>query len=209
MLGAYEVKEPLGLNDADIPKGLAIFDKMDPDIKAMVNGWKSRLAMPGQNPFVAAALKVILDGFEEIGNIVHNGVVDYLNTTYDEMWDVSSYYTGNLRGSLDIVGDIKNDPLNTDIDVNLDEFLRPKTLKNLHSKTYNSTWKLKDGTKKSKAYTQKAGSLNVKVGGKDYRDAQEYTNITSRQEVGGDRIGGPFIYTVWEEIKNKNRAEYM
>lgn len=87
----------------------------------------------------------------------------YLKEAPEQLWDQTSFYTGNTRGALKLVGQYPR----TEIEFDIEEWFKPKTLTNLVPKTVHAEWQTKSG-KKSKTYVYPAGSQKVKITGEDY-----------------------------------------
>lgn len=193
----------------DVPlKGLDFVASLGPDMAHILKQIK-QLRDTSDDSVVTQCAKIILDMYKDIGNAMRKGTIEYLQHTYQDMWNVSSYFTGNLRGSLTVKGNLETNPWKTDIGIDYTEFRRRKELQALHDQTVTISYdrkKTKDTV--TKTYTRYKKNQTVMVGGDNYVAAQNYSNHTSKQEADGPEVGGPFVYTVWREIKNKYRKEY-
>ena len=117
----------------------------------------------------------VLDAAYELNEELSDTAVDYimdtktyLENSYDTLWDASSFYTGNFRGSIKIVGSFSSDPLSTFVDFDEAWFLTPKELPSLKERVVHASWSTKKGDK-SKTYTYPAGQI-VQITGEDYRE---------------------------------------
>lgn len=192
-----------------VPDGLDMLATTSPKVRAHLNSFKAMQKNPNFSPTFKAALDILLNGLEPIGDVYKKAQVEYLDHTYQEMFDVSSYYTGNLRGSLDIDGDIEKDAYHTDIDVNMEVFLEPKTLKNLREVEVSVTYMTKRG-EVTREYDYGIGRITKNVGGFNYIPIQDPINVTSRPDYREPRTGGPFVEKVWVKvIKERNRKNYI
>lgn len=209
-LKAYDKPADLKLDQKNIPGGLDLFGTMGAQYKSAINSWKAQAKSPNTDATMQLILNTILDGLNPIGEAIKGGIVDYLEETYKEMWEASSYYTGNLRGSLDIAGDLKASPYNTDIEMDMTEFTTPKILPALRKKAITRTWYSKKwGTTTTKTYYYKPA--RVSITGYNYLYDQDPVNLTSRRNGNPStpRTGGRFVEDVWVKvIKEKNNKRY-
>lgn len=121
-----------------------------------------------------------------------NGLDEYLEVTPKEIWNEFSYYTGNTRGAIKIVGDAYP---RKDIEFDKEEWFRPKTLKNLVEKKIVVTYyRKKKDEFVTKKYTYAPGKVEVQITGEDY--APRIPN----PEHGGGNID--MLIAAFEEIRD-------
>lgn len=129
----------------------------------------------------AGALKYFLDpgsirlleqnGFEELIEKMNDRCDDFLDAVdgylleaRKELWESTSVYSGNTRGSLKVVGHY---PDTIDIILDKNYWLEPKVLRNIVPRTIHSRWMTKHG-EHTATYYYEPGKLKVKITGEDY-----------------------------------------
>lgn len=204
----------LDIDESRMLKGLECFKSHSHAFELCVDMLQAGVASGKLSKRKKKKIENLLETYGLIGDILSKATIDYLENCYEDMWNVSSYLTGNLRASLGIIGDVYNDPLGAEIGIVMSKLLEPKVLFNLRAVTYTRVYHCtvkgqETGEVRTYQYDYEPYTLKLnRPSGANYYLKQEDVNITSRQEVGGQRVGGPFIYTVWEEIRKKYREEY-
>lgn len=121
--------------------------------------------MAGMKTLAGSVTRALI--VEEIGDECLrslDAVDDYLKEC-EKLWHETSYFTGNTRGSLKVVGTY---PRTITVDFDKDWWFTPKILKNQRNFTVHGKWKTKDGTIHYKDYQYPANKYNVKITGFDY-----------------------------------------
>lgn len=207
-MSGYHSPDMPKINKSSVASGLDGVTCIDPLLKQAVAAVENA-AKTSKSQSKRKRMKRVLNALSKFGDAMVEINIGYLEACYQEMWDVSSYYSGNLRGSLDIIGDLKNDPYHAEIDLNMEKFLEPKILTNVREVTTRKDYtRHRDGTEVTYEYKFPVAYLDVKRNGTDYSEIQENTNITSKDEPGGPEVGGPFIHSVWKEIRKKQFSEW-
>lgn len=200
--------------------GLEVFEQLgSKKTKDALHTFQDLAKPTNKNALQRQVAQIVVNGLKEIGDEISNGQNTYLRKTYYAMWETAPYLTGNMRGALCIVGDVKKNFFDTDIDLDEAEFVKSKKLKVLRTMQHLSSYKTKSGKKKSYVTTRIKKGSEITVGG-DYLWPANSRNVTSRHPVSvvvdntdafanGLRIGGEFIYSCWQEIKRINHNEYQ
>lgn len=200
-MSGYTAPDMPKIDESKVIGGLEMYYSVSPRSRSTHMRMKAISSYPAAKP-LRGLFSLYFKHKAKQGDIIKQSSIEYLNKCYEEMWRTSSWMTGNLRGSIGIIGDVYNDPYHAEIGLDMDEFMKRKKLPSLRDVNVTRNYTTKSGKHVSKTYRYPAGHTMYQRGGYDYSEDQDTTNITANYGV-----GGPFLHTTWEEIRKKYRKQ--